>query len=158
MSGSSQDPKSTDKLVAVFSSKNRSNQETFSDREDFPFRHQQVFGSNEPFFRFSNPANVAKSLLDGNRDHLLAEAGSELMKQEYKVASLNTCVETVRQDVVAQVLLHVRTNGHSPVYTCGGDTAKAGTRVRDTPEVRSSVSVGCEPGSSTCVRTRTQQK
>ena len=31
--------------------------------------------SNELFFRFSNPANVAKSRLDGNRDHLLAEAG-----------------------------------------------------------------------------------
>ena len=33
-------------------------------------------------------ANVATSLLDGNRDHLLAEARSELMKQENKVELL----------------------------------------------------------------------
>ena len=92
MSSSSQDPISTGKPVALFSSLNRLNQETFSDREDFPLRHQQVFGSNESFFRFSNPANVAKSLLDGNRDHLLAEARSELMKQEYKVESLNNYI------------------------------------------------------------------
>ena len=38
MSSSSQDPISTGKPVAVF-----------SDREDFPSRHQQFFGSNEPF-------------------------------------------------------------------------------------------------------------
>ena len=56
------------------------NQETFPDREDFPLRHQQVFGSNEPFFRFSNLINVAKSLLDGNRDHMLGEARSELVE------------------------------------------------------------------------------
>ena len=55
-----------------------------SDRDDFPLRHQQVIGSKEPLFRFSYPANVAKSLLDGNGDHMLAEARSELMKQEYK--------------------------------------------------------------------------
>ena len=48
----------------------------------FFLRHQQVFGSNDPFFGFSNLVNFAKSLLDGNRDHMLAEARSELMKQE----------------------------------------------------------------------------
>ena len=58
----------------------RLNQDTFSDRDAFSLRHQQVFGSKELFIRFSNPANVAQSLLDGNRDHLLAEARSELMK------------------------------------------------------------------------------
>ena len=84
MSSSSQDQISTGKPVALFASHDRMNQETFSDREDFSSRHQQVLGSNEPFFRFSNPANVAKSLLDVNRDHLLAEVRSELMKQEYK--------------------------------------------------------------------------
>ena len=80
MSSSSQDPTSTGKPVARFSSKNRLNQETFCDREDFPSRHEQTVGSNELFFRFSNPTNVAKSLLDGNRDHLLPAARSELMK------------------------------------------------------------------------------
>ena len=42
-SSSSQDPISTGKLVALFSSQNRLNQESFSDREDFPLRHQQFF-------------------------------------------------------------------------------------------------------------------
>ena len=54
MSSSSQDPTSTGKFVALFATQNRLNQETSSDREDFPFRHQQVFGSNELFFRFSS--------------------------------------------------------------------------------------------------------
>ena len=55
MSSSSQVPKSRGKLVALFQAKNRLNQETVSDREDFPFRHTSTgFGSNEPFFRFSN--------------------------------------------------------------------------------------------------------
>ena len=57
--------------------------------------------SNEPFFRFSSPVNVAKALLDGNRDHLLAEAKSELMKQEYKVESLNTCMSEPQQQTYA---------------------------------------------------------
>ena len=65
------------------------NQETFSGREDCPLRHQQAFGSNEPFFGL---LNSAKPLLDGNRNHMLAGAGSELMKQEKRVDSLNTCI------------------------------------------------------------------
>ena len=104
MSSSSQDPTSKGKPVAVFSSLNWLNQDTFSDGDEFSYRHQQVFGSDEPFIRFSNPANVAKSLLDGNRDHLLAEARSELMKQEYKVESLNTCISELQQQTYAQRL------------------------------------------------------
>ena len=51
MSNSSQDPISTGKMVVMFSSQNKLNQETFADKEDFPLRHQQVFGSDELFFR-----------------------------------------------------------------------------------------------------------
>ena len=104
MSSSSQDPTSTGKPVAVFSSQNRLNQDTFSDRDEFSLRHQQVLGSDEPFIRFCNPANVAKSLLDENRDHLPAEARSELMNQEYKVESLNTCTSELQQQTCAQRL------------------------------------------------------
>ena len=104
MSSSSQDPMSTGKPVAVFSSQNRLNQDTVSDRDDFSLRHQQVFGSNVPFIRFSNPANVSKSLLDGNRGELLTQARSELMKQEYKVEFLNTCISELQQQTYAQRL------------------------------------------------------
>ena len=51
MSSSSQDPISTGKPVALFSSKNRSSQEVCSDREDFSSEHQQVLGNNEPIFK-----------------------------------------------------------------------------------------------------------
>ena len=61
-------------------------------------------GSDEPCFRFSNPVNVAKSLLDGTRDHMLAEARSELMKQEYRVESLNTCISELQQQTYSQRL------------------------------------------------------
>ena len=104
MSISSQDPTSTGKLVAVFSSQNRLNEDTFSDGDEFSLRHQLVLGSNEPFIRFPNLANVTKSLLDGNRDHWLAEARSALTKQEYKVESLNTCISELQQQTCAQRL------------------------------------------------------
>ena len=76
-----------------------------SDKEDFPLRHQQVFGSNEPFFRFYNPASVAESLLGGNRDHLLAGARSEIMKQEYTAESFNTpCISELQRKTYSQRL------------------------------------------------------
>ena len=89
MSNSSQDPKSTGRPLRCFSSENWLNQETFSDREDLSSEHQQVLGNNEPLFRFSHPENSAKSLLEGHRDHMLAEAKSEIRKQECEVDSLN---------------------------------------------------------------------
>ena len=52
----------------------------------------------------SNLANVAKSVHDGNRDHLLAEARSALMEQEYKVESRNTCIHEFQQQTCAQRL------------------------------------------------------
>ena len=104
MSSSSQDPISTERPVALFSSNNRLSQETFSDREDVPLRHPKVLASNEPFFRFSNPVNSSKSLLDGNRDHILAEAKSKLMKQESKVDSLDTCIRELQRQAHSQRL------------------------------------------------------
>ena len=96
MLSSSQDLTSTGKVVAVFSSQNRFNQDTFSDRDEFSLRRQQVFGSNEPLIRFSDPANVAKSLLEGNKDDSLSQARSELMKPEHKVEFLNTCMSALQ--------------------------------------------------------------
>ena len=50
-----------------------------------------------PIFRYSNPANVARPSLQGNRDHLLTETRSELTKQEQKVESLNSCINELLQ-------------------------------------------------------------
>ena len=55
-------------------------------------------------FRFADPANVGKSLLDGNKDHLLNQARSELMKQEHLVGSLNKCTHVLQQQAYAQRL------------------------------------------------------
>ena len=60
------------------------NPETFSDREDLSSRHQQALGNNEPFFRFSDPQTSVKSILEDHRDHVHAEATSDIMKQECK--------------------------------------------------------------------------
>ena len=68
MSSSYQDPTSTGKPVAVFSRQYRLNRGTSFDRDEFSSRHQQVFGSNEPFIRFSNTENVAKSICLLKRD------------------------------------------------------------------------------------------
>ena len=69
MSSSSQEPSALGKLAALFS-----------------------FGSEEPgdqfkssVFRNADPSNV---FLEGNKDHLLSQARSELMKQEHQVGSL----------------------------------------------------------------------
>ena len=58
--------------------------------------------SNESIFRDANPANVATSLLEGNRDHLHTQARSELMKQEQKVESLNNCINELQQQAYSQ--------------------------------------------------------
>ena len=60
MSSSSQDLISTGKFVALFSGKNRLNQDTFSEREEFSLRHQQVIVSNEICIIFSYPTNVGE--------------------------------------------------------------------------------------------------
>ena len=61
--------------------------------------------SNEPLFRFSNPViSVKKSLLEGHREHMLAEAKSEILKRERKVDSLNGCIRELQRQTHSQRL------------------------------------------------------
>ena len=90
----------TRKPVAWFSHEKRLGQDEFSDGE----QPVDVLRSNQSIFRICNPANVAKSLLEGNRDHLLSHARAELMKQEHKVESLSNCVSELQQQSYAQRL------------------------------------------------------
>ena len=55
-------------------------------------------------FKFADPSNLRRSLLEGNKDHLLSQARSELMKQEHQVGSLNNCVGELQQQAYAQRL------------------------------------------------------
>ena len=82
VSSSFQVPKSSGKPVALLSSERKSSQETFSDREEFSSEHQQVLGNNDFLFRFSDPENSIKSSFEEHKDHMLAEAKSEVLKQE----------------------------------------------------------------------------
>ena len=47
-------------------------------------------------FRNADPSKLGRSLLEGNKDHLLSQARSEIMKQEHQVESLNNCIDFVR--------------------------------------------------------------
>ena len=75
-------------------------------QDDFSEREQpaDVFRGNESVFRDANPANVAKSLFEGNKDHLPSQARSELTKQEHKVESLNNFISELQQQACAQRL------------------------------------------------------
>ena len=88
------------KPVAWHSHQKRMGQDDFSERE----QPADVLRGNGSVFRDANPANVAKSLLEGNRDHLLTQARTELMKQEHKVESLNIFISELKQQAYAQRL------------------------------------------------------
>ena len=55
-------------------------------------------------FKNANPSNLGRSLLEGNKDHLLSRARSDLTKQELQVESLNNCISELQQQVYAQRL------------------------------------------------------
>ena len=50
----------------------------------------------------ANPSNLGRSLLEGYKDHLLSQARSDLMKQEFQVESLNNCICELQQQAHAQ--------------------------------------------------------
>ena len=55
-------------------------------------------------FRNANPSNLRGSLLEGNKDHLLNQARSDLAKQELHVESLNKCIGELQRQTEEQIL------------------------------------------------------
>ena len=55
-------------------------------------------------FRNANPSNLRGSLLEGNKDHLLNQARSDLAKQELHVESLNKCTGELQRQTKEQKL------------------------------------------------------
>ena len=92
MSSSSHFRESAGKPAAVFSHKRNSSQETFADRRGISSGHPPVQGKGETLLRFSDPEKAARTVLEEQRDHLLADAKSEMLKQECKDDTLNTCI------------------------------------------------------------------
>ena len=75
----------------VFTQKKVESRNTFRQRSISSGR-QPVQGKGETFFRFSGQEEAARTALEGQRDHLLADAKSEILKQECKVDTLNICI------------------------------------------------------------------
>ena len=101
MASSSRDLEAAGKLDAMFSCHNESSQNTFSERDR---RNEPGNRCVHSVFRLADRANVGKSLLDGNKDHLLNQARSELVKQEHEEGSLNSCINELQQQTYAQRL------------------------------------------------------
>ena len=76
-------------LPQCFQTKRKSSQETLFDSEGISSERQPVQGKGETFFRFCNPEEASRFVLEEQRDHLLAEAKSEILKQECKVDALD---------------------------------------------------------------------
>ena len=53
-------------------------------------------------FRNSNPSNLRGSLPEGNKDHLLIQARSDLAKQELHVGFLDKCIGELQRQTEEQ--------------------------------------------------------
>ena len=96
-SSSSRDLEASGQLVAVFSCHSESSQNTFSERDRSNEPGNRFESSVHSVLRIAGPAKVGKSLLGGNKDHLLNQARSERMKQEHQVGSLNYCIDELQK-------------------------------------------------------------
>ena len=105
MTSFSRDLEVSGKPDAVFSCHNESSQNTSSKRDRSNEPENRFESGVHSVFRFAaDPANVGTSLLDGNKDHLLYQARSEIMKQEHQVESLNSCINELQQEPCAERL------------------------------------------------------
>ena len=69
------------------------------------------FRSEKPGIQFkssisknADPSNLGRSLLEGNKDHLLSQAKSELVRQEHQVGSLDNIISELQRQAHAQRL------------------------------------------------------
>ena len=75
-SHSSEDHRASGKLAALFA----------------PKRNEQRNQMWSSLFGNANLSNLSGTLLEGNKDHLLSQASSDLTKREFHVESLNKCI------------------------------------------------------------------
>ena len=81
MSSSYQEPSAPEKPAAVFSLRSEEPGNQFK----------------SSVFKHADPSNLGRSLLECNKDHLLSQAKSELMRQEHQVGSLNNCISELQR-------------------------------------------------------------
>ena len=106
MTNSSRDLEVSGKPDAVFSCHYESSQNTFSKETEVTNRETS---SRVVFILLLWPSNVGRCLLDGNKDHSLNQARSEIMKQEQQVGSLNICIDELQQQALCSKIGFWRT-------------------------------------------------
>ena len=101
VSSSSRFHASAGKPAAVFSHKRKSSQESHSDRDGFPLAHRAVQGGNEALSRLSlsESENDTRSILEEQRDHLLSEGRTEVLKQECRADFLDCSIRELQRQI-----------------------------------------------------------
>ena len=99
MSSSSRFRESAGRHAAVFSHKRKSSQESHSDRDGIPLAHRAVQGENETLSRVSESENDARLVLEEQRDQLLSEARSEVLKQECRADFLDCSIRELQRQM-----------------------------------------------------------
>ena len=92
------------KIDAMLSCHKESSQNTFSARDRSNEPGNRLERSVHSVSKIADPANVGKSLLDVDTDHLPNQARSEFVKQEHQVGSLNSFIDELQQEAYAQRL------------------------------------------------------
>ena len=85
--------------AAVFSHKRKSNQESHSEREGISLAHRAVRGENEAPCKLPESENAARLALEEQSDHLLAEAKSEVLKQECRADFLDCSIRELQRQI-----------------------------------------------------------
>ena len=101
MSSSFREPGVSGKPDAMFSFDSERILNTFSVRNRSHEPGDQFESGFHSVFRFADPSNVGGSLLEGNKDHVLNQARSELVKHEHQVGN---CINELQQQAYAQRL------------------------------------------------------
>ena len=83
----------------MFSHKRKSNQESHFDRRNISLAHRAVRGESEALSKLSESENAARLALEEQRDHLLAEAKSEVFRQECRADFLDCCTRELQRQI-----------------------------------------------------------
>ena len=102
-----------DTRCVVFKQKQVESRSIFRQRRFFLRTSTGFPGNNEPLFRFSNPENSTKSPPEEHRDQMLAEAKSEVRKQESRTDFLDSSVRDLHRQLDSNRLeIHCINQGH----------------------------------------------
>ena len=98
VSSSSRFRASAGRPAAVFSHKRKSREESRSNSDGIPLAHRAVQGENEAPSRLSESENDTRLILEEQRYHL-AEARSEVLKQECSVDFLDSSIRELQRQI-----------------------------------------------------------